>query len=121
MYYNPESRKTAFKEDLMVQFNASIPELTEEFNGWHLVDEQILYPHLKENQIAIPENIKFYKGNYAQTYSIKQVNPIVDASIKAKYTRLENAFIELAQIVTNFEEYRILSKIDNESLEHSVQ
>ena len=33
MYYNPETKKTASKEEIMVLFNASFPDTTEEING----------------------------------------------------------------------------------------
>ena len=121
MYYNPETKATASREDLMVQFNASIPESIEEVNGWHLVDEQILYPSLQENQIAVPEGIEFRDGIYARTYSVKEVQKPaapVDESLEAKYARLEQAFLDLAQMVSNLEDYRMLYEREREEAEH---
>ena len=118
MYYNPETKKTASREDLMVQFNASIPESAEEVNGWHLVDEQILYPSLEASQIAVPEGIELHEGKYARAYSVEDI-PVsstldADNSLEAKYARLEQAFLDLAQVVSNLEDYRTLA-------EHPVQ
>lgn len=118
MYYNPETKKTASREDLMVQFNASIPESAEEVNGWHLVDEQILYPSLEASQIAVPEGIELHEGKYARVYSVEDI-PVsstldADNSLEAKYARLEQAFLDLAQVVSDLEDYRTLA-------EHPVQ
>ena len=100
MYYNPETKATASREDLMVQFNASIPESAEEVNGWHLIDEQILYPSFEASQIAVPEGIELHEG---------------------KYARLEQAFLDLAQMVSNLEDYRMLAEREKEEAEHSEE
>ena len=125
MYYNPETKKTASREDLMVQFNASIPESAEEVNGWHLIDEQILYPSLEASQIAVPEGIELHEGKYARTYSVKDVPapsaPIADDTLEAKYARLEQAFLDLAQMVSNLEDYRMLAEREKEAVEHPEQ
>jgi len=111
MYYNPETKETVSREDLMVQFNASIPESAEEVNGWHLIDEQILYPNLEANQIAVPEGIELHDGTYARAYSVKDIptstKDEVDETLEARYNRLEQAFLDLAQLVSNLEEYRM--------------
>lgn len=124
MYYNPETKATASREDLMVQFNASIPESIEEVNGWHLVDEQMLYPSLEENQVAVPEGIELRDGIYARTYSVNEVQkpsaPVVE-SLEAKYARLEQAFLDLAQMVSNLEDYRMLAEREKEEAEHSEE
>ena len=113
MYYNPETKKTASKEEIMVLFNSSFPDNTEEVYGWHLIDEQALYPTLEENQIAVPEGIELHDGIYARTYSVKEVQKpsgasSTDESLEAKYARLEQAFLDLAQMVSNLEDYRML-------------
>lgn len=121
MYYNPEKKKTASKEDIMVLLNASFPDSTAEIGGWHLVDENLLYPSLEQNQIAVPESIELHDGIYARTYSIKeQVTPIPsysedgEESLQEKYERLEQAFLELAQVVSNLEDYRMLAEREKE-------
>ena len=120
MYYNPETQKTASKEEIMVLFNASFPDTTEEVNGWHLIDESILYPALEANQIAIQEGIELHDGRYARTYSVKDAPAPapapVDDSLEAKYARLEQAFLELSQMVSNLEEYRMLYEREREGL-----
>ncbi len=125
MYYNPETKETSSREDMMVQFNASIPESAEEVNGWHLIDEQALYPSLEVNQIAIPEGIELHNGKYARAYSVKDVPapsaPAADDSLEAKYARLEQAFLDLAQMVSNLEDYRMLAEQEKEASEHPVQ
>ena len=125
MYYNPETKETSSREDLMVQFNASIPESAEEVNGWHLIDEQALYPSLEANQIAIPEGIELHDGKYARAYSVKDIPapsaPDVDETLEAKYARLEQAFLDLAQMVSNLEDYRIQTEQEKEASEHPIQ
>lgn len=126
MYYNPETKDTASREDLMVQFNASIPESAEEVNGWHLIDEQILYPSLENGQTAIAEGIELHDGKYARTYSVKDasvpsVQPIADESLEAKYARLEQAFLDLAQMVSNLEEYRMVAEREKEEASNPEQ
>ena len=125
MYYNPETKKTASREDLMVQFNASIPESAEEVNEWHLIDEQILYPSLEASQIAIPEGIELHEGKYARVYSVKDVPassaPAADDTLEAKYARLEQAFLDLAQMVSNLEDYRILAEREKEEAANPEQ
>ncbi len=115
MYYNSETKETASREDLMIQFNASIPELAEEVNGWHLIDEQILYPALEENQVAIPEGVELHDGKYARAYSVKDIptstkDEVDETTLEARYNRLEQAFLDLAQLVSNLEEYRMQSE-----------
>lgn len=119
MYYNPETKKTASKEELMVLFNASIPDTAEEVNGWLLVDEQAFYPVLQENQIAVPEGIEVRDGKCIRTYSIKDGIPsnpssYSDESLEARYSRLEQAFLDLAQMVSNLEDYRMLYERERE-------
>lgn len=126
MYYNPETKDTASREDLMVQFNASIPESAEEVNGWHLIDESILYPSLENGQTAIAEGIELHDGKYARTYSVKDASapssqPIADESLEAKYNRLEQAFLDLAQMVSNLEEYRMLAEREKEEAANPEQ
>lgn len=125
MYYNPETKDTASREDLMVQFNASIPESAEEVNGWHLIDEQILYPSLENGQIAVAEGIELYDGKYACTYSVKDVSatsaPMTDESLEVKYARLEQAFLDLAQMVSNLEDYRMLAEREKEEASNLEQ
>lgn len=124
MYYNPETKKTASREDLMVQFNASIPESADEVNGWHLIDEQVLLPSLEANQVAVPEGIELRDGVYARAYSVKEVQPTktpVDDSIEAKYARLEQAFLDLAQMVSNLEDYRVLAEKEKEEAANPEQ
>ena len=125
MYYNPETKDTASREDLMVQFNASIPESAEEVNGWHLIDEQILYPSLSANQIAISKGIELHEGKYARVYSVQDIPApsasVVDESLEAKYTRLEQAFLDLAQMVSNLEEYRMLAEREKEEAANPEQ
>ena len=125
MYYNPETKDTASREDLMVQFNASIPESAEEVNGWHLIDESILYPSLENGQTAIAEGIELHNGKYARTYSVKDApalsTPIADDSLEAKYARLEQAFLDLAQMVSNLEEYRMLAEREKEEAANPEQ
>ena len=125
MYYNRETKETSSREDLMVQFNASIPESAEEVNGWHLIDEQTLYPSLEANQIAIPEGIELNDGKYARAYSVKDIpapsTPDVDETLEAKYARLEQAFLDLAQMVSNLEDYRMHVEQEKEASEHPVQ
>ena len=122
MYYNPETKKTASKEEIMVLFNASFPDTTEEINGWHLVDESILYPALEANQIAVQEGIELHEGRYARTYSVKDApapassSVPMDDSLEAKYARLEQAFLELSQMVSNLEDYRMLYEREREGL-----
>ena len=119
MYYNPETQKTASKEDLMVLFNASIPDAADEVNGWHLIDETALYPVLEPNQTAVQEGIELRDGRYVRTYSVKEVQPAahsepVDESLEARYERLEKAFLDLAQMVSNLEDYRMLYERERE-------
>lgn len=119
MYYNPETQKTASKEDLMVLFNASIPDAADEVNGWHLIDETTLYPVLESNQTAVQEGIELRDGRYVRTYSVKEVQPApqsgtVDESLEARYERLEKAFLDLAQMVSNLEDYRMLYERERE-------
>ncbi len=125
MYYNPETKDTASREDLMVQFNASIPESAEEVNGWHLIDESILYPSLENGQTAVAEGIELHDGKYARTYSVKDIPapsaPVTDDSLAAKYARLEQAFLDLAQMVSNLEDYRMLAEQEKEASEHPMQ
>lgn len=125
MYYNPETKDTASREDLMVQFNASIPESAEEVNGWHLIDESILYPSLENGQTAIAEGIELHDGKYARTYSVKDASapsaPVTDDSLEAKYARLEQAFLDLAQMVSNLEEYRMLAEREKEEAANPEQ
>lgn len=125
MYYNPETKKTASKEEIMVLFNASFPDSTEEVNGWHLVDEMALYPSLEEDQIAVAEGIELQDGKYVRTYSVKDAPAPaaapVDESLEAKYARLEQAFLDLAQMVSNLEDYRMLYEKEREADEHPEQ
>ena len=117
MYYNPETKNTASKEEIMVLFNASFPDTTSEINGWHLVDETALYPSLEQNQIAVPEGIEERNGTYVRTYSVKEIqNPktVDDDDLQAKYERLEKAFMDLAQMVSNLEDYRMLYEREKE-------
>ena len=123
MYYNPETQKTASREELMVLFNASIPDSADEVNGWHLVDEEFLYPALEPNQTAVPEGIELRDGKYVRTYSVKEIHSVphsapVDESLEARYERLEQAFLDLAQMVSNLEDYRMLAEREKEAAEN---
>lgn len=125
MYYNPETKKTASKEEIMVLFNASFPDTTEEINGWHLVDESVLYPALEVDQIAVAEGIELHDGRYVRTYSVKDApapaSAPTDDSLETKYARLEQAFLDLAQMVSNLEDYRMLYEKEKEASEHPEQ
>ena len=66
-----------------------------------------------------PEGIELRDGRYVRTYSVKEVQPAphsepVDESLEARYERLEKAFLDLAQMVSNLEDYRMLYERERE-------
>ena len=111
MYYNPATKETLSAEETKIKVNASFPEGTEEVFGWHLIDEKLLYPHLLENQYAIPTGIDFIEGKYARTYAVKERKVPVEPSmqgmtIEQKYAMLENAVMDLARMMSDPNSYR---------------
>lgn len=119
MYYNPETKESISKEALQNLLNASFPEGTSFIDGWHLIDEKTLYPHLLEDQYAEPTGIVFEQDRWCRTYAVrtlaepKEPNPATEDIIKAqaeKIILLEKAVEDLAQMVSNLEDYRIFDK-----------
>jgi hypothetical protein len=113
MYYNPTTKETLSAEETKIKVNASFPEGTEEVFGWHLIDERFLYPHLLENQYAVPTGIDFVEGKYVRTYAVKErkapVQPSMEeTTIEQRFLVLENAIMDLARMMSNPEEYRRL-------------
>ena len=128
MYYNPETKEFLSKEEVQNRVNASFPVGTERVFGWYLIDEDFLYPHLLENQYAVSSGIDFNNGKYARTYIVKEksaesnveknendeTNESED-SWKARCSMLEQAILDLAQMVSNLEDYRIMREKQEES------
>lgn len=102
MYYNPETNECLSKEEVKLKVNASFPDGTEEVAGWHLIDEEMLHPHLLEDQIAVPTGIAFENDKWVRTYAVKQKMKLPETEdLHEKYAVLETAFLELAQIVSD--------------------
>ena len=121
MYYNPETKETISKEALQNLLNASFPQGTLLIDGWHLVDEKALYPHLLEGQYAEPTGIIENGGAYARSYAVRRhAKPIeIDADSESiiktqaeKISLLEAAVQDLAQMVSNLEGYRKLDELE---------
>ena len=123
MYYNPETKETISKEALQNLLNASFPEGTILIDGWHLIDEKTLYPHLLEGQYAEHTGIAFEDGKWCRTYAVRTTAKPVDVPEQAmeqasesedviqaqaeKIALLEQAVADLGQMVSNLEDYRI--------------
>lgn len=123
MYYNPETKETISKEALQNLLNASFPEGTLLIDGWHLIDEKTLHPHLLEGQFAEPTGLAFEDGKWCRTYAVrtavepKKPEPAAEDVIKEqseKIVLLEKAVQDLAQMVSNLEDYRILYEQERE-------
>ncbi len=111
MYYNPKTKETLSTEETKIRVNASFPEGTEEVFGWYLIDENLLYPYLLDTQYAVPTGIDFIEGKYARTYAVKErdVVSIPDRlSMEEKYLYLENALMDLARMMSDPDEYRMM-------------
>ena len=111
MYYNPETRQTMMKQMLQNHINASFPDGTDEILGWHLVDEEAKRPALEEGQKAVKSEIILEDGKYFQTYAVEENEAIQNVQSNAmqdssRIATLERAVVELAQMMSNFEDYR---------------
>jgi hypothetical protein len=109
MYYNPSTEEVLSVQDLRNLVNASFPDSTEEVHGWFLIDRTSAYPSLQQNQYAVEGPVKKIKGKYVQTYEVKTVqSPSVQPSEDPdRMEILEKAIQDLAQMVSNLEEYRV--------------
>ena len=106
MYYNPETKEILSAEEVRLRVNASFPDGIEEVFDWHLIDEDILKPHLLDNQYAVQTGIDFYEGKWARTYAVKEkpnAAPVmtVEEELRERCRLLENAVIDLAKMVAN--------------------
>lgn len=109
MYYNPSTKEVLSAQELKTLLNASFPETTEEVQGWFLIDKTSQYPSLEPDQYAIEDSIKKVKGKYVQTYTVNARPSAPSPSIDDldKIALLEKAVEDLAQMVSNLEEYRV--------------
>lgn len=124
MYYNPETKETISKEALQNLLNASFPEGTLLIDGWHLINEKLLYPHLLDGQFAEPTGLMFEQGFWCRTYAVRTAtrlndfDPTSEDIIKAqseKIVLLEKAVEDLAQMVSNLEDYRKMDAIEKKN------
>ena len=114
-YYNPENGQTMGKQMLQNHLNASFPEGTPEILGWHLVNEEAKRPQLENGQKTVKDEIVLENGQYFQTYSIVENEAISQLSggngeDNGRIAILERAVAELAQMVSNFEDYRVYNE-----------
>lgn len=109
MYYNPSTKEVLSSQELKNRLNASFPETTEEVQGWFLIDKTSKYPSLEPDQYAVEDSIKKIKGKYVQTYTVNTRPSASSLSVNDsnKIALLEKAIEDLAQMVSNLEEYRI--------------
>lgn len=99
------------KQMLQNHINASFPDGTEEILGWHLVDEEAKRPVLGDGQKAVKSEIILEDGKYFQTYAVEENEAIQNVQSNAmqdssRIAILERAVVELAQMMSNFEDYR---------------
>jgi hypothetical protein len=122
MYYNPETKESLSKEALQNLLNASFPEGTLLIDGWHLIDENTLYPHLLEGQFVEQTGLVFEQNKWCRTYAVRTTSEskgsesTTEDIIKTqaeKIVLLEKAVEDLAQMVSNLEEYNRFGKKEN--------
>lgn len=119
-YYNPETGQAMAKQMLQNYLNASFPEGTPEILGWHLVDEEAKRPSLSEGQKAVKDGIVLENGKYCQTYSVAENEAVSQiqggtAEDGGRLAILERAVAELAQMMSNFEDYRAYREGEGDS------
>lgn len=108
MYYNPSTKEVLSSQELKNLLNASFPDTTEEVHGWFLIDKTSQYPSLEPDQYAVEDSIQESNGKYVQTYTVKtRPSTPVPADESDRVSLLESAVADLAQMVSNLEEYRV--------------
>lgn len=127
MYYNPYTQEILDRNNLKNKINTSFPEGTENVGDWFLMHDD--YPHLEENQIATKSDIVLRDGIYVQTYTISQkpnvINNInnleVSEDLESRVKLLEKGIMDIAQWVSNLEDYRIYfeNKLENREEENN--
>jgi len=112
MYYNPSTKEILSSQDLKNLLNASFPETTEEVQGWFLIDKTSKYPSLEPDQYATEDSIQEFNGKYVQTYAVHTRPAASSSSLTPtdesdRVALLEKAVKDLAQMISNLEEYRV--------------
>lgn len=111
MYYNPETKEILDSQKLRNLLNVSFPEGIEQVQNWYLIDQNSERPQIGPDQTLIKDQILEIGGRYVQTYTIKTLPssplPDIDSTMEERINFLEDAMADLAQMVSNLEDYRI--------------
>ncbi len=102
MYYNQITKKILSRRDLKNLINCSIPSGQENIGDWFLIHDEI--PERQEGKIIVKDSVEIVDGVAVQMYRYDDL-PTESESINEddRISLLENAVMDLAQIVSDIE------------------
>lgn len=109
MYYNQSTMETAVSDEVRRATNCSFAEGTESVGDWLFVHEEM--PAAPEGKMAVPGRIEVRDGKAYRTYEMADAPKAPESREDAdRMAVLERAVMDLAQMVSNLEEYRMLAE-----------
>ena len=99
MYYNQVTKKILSRRSLKNLINCSIPVGQESVGDWLLIHDEI--PGPLEGKILVKDSIEVVDGVAVQKYKYEDVP--IESSDSDRILLLENAVMDLAQIVSDLE------------------
>lgn len=120
MYYNQSTMETAISDEVRRATNCSFAEGTETVGDWLFVHEEM--PAAPEGKMAVPGRVEVRDGKAYRTYEMADAPKVPEAREDAdRMTVLEQAVMDLAQMVSNLEEYRMLAEREKEEAANPEQ
>ena len=107
MYYNQITKKIMSRQNLKNLINCSIPANQESIGDWLLIHDEI--PEHQDGKILMKDYIDVRDGVAVQVYKYVEL-PDDDDDDDDRITILENAVMELAQIISDIEYGRLDSE-----------
>ncbi len=107
MYYNQITKKKMSRQDLKNLINCSIPANQESIGDWLLIHDEI--PERQDGKILMKDYIDVRDGVAIQVYKYIDI-PDDSNDEEDRISILENAVMELAQIISNIEYDRLASE-----------
>ena len=112
MYYNPETKQILDVQDVRNLLNISFPDGMLDIGDWHFLDEESRRPAREKGKTILKDEIVKEDGKYFQIYKTIDVqepaNDIpVQQNVEQKVEFLEKAMLDVAQMVSNLEDYRM--------------
>jgi hypothetical protein len=100
MYYNQITKKILSRRDLKNLINCSIPSGQETIGDWLLIHDEI--PERQEGKIIVKDSVEIVDGIAVQMYRYDDL-PNENIDEYDRISLLENAVMDLAQIVSDLE------------------